>query len=131
MTTTTGADNAAVRDDPPVANDFGLVVRVINDPSNAPVALLNGTETFVPADGAVSILAANPIPPSTPGARVTTIIQNVGGANVRVGVAGVTSTTGLRLVPGAVEIIDACPDEMWAIGEAADSSVFAQETVLA
>src|ERR1700674_2354675 len=63
--------------------------------------------------------------------RRTALVQNLGCANIRVGVCGVTSTTGLRLVPNAIEIFDV-PDvylgEVWAIAEgAADSVAFAQE----
>lgn len=54
--------------------------------------LQNGAETTV-AGSAVSVLAAN-------NTRQSAIIQNTGAANVRVGIAGVTTTTGVQLQPG-------------------------------
>lgn len=59
MTTTTGADNAAVRDDPPVANDFGLVVRPLGTVTTLPVPT-TGAITSIPASMvSVTLLAAN------------------------------------------------------------------------
>lgn len=85
--------------------------------------ITNGAETAV-AGVAVSVLAANT-------ARKKYIIQNTGLANVRVGVAGVTATTGFRLVPDGSMIIEMpnCPtQDIFAIREGATSStVFAQE----
>lgn len=71
MTTTTGADNAAVRDDPPVATDFGLVVRPLGPVG--PVVFLAptlGVVTTIAASVVPSVyLAANP-------ARLGAIISN-------------------------------------------------------
>ena len=62
--------------------------------------------------------------------RVVAIVQNTGGANVRVGPAGVTTTTGYRLLPNQT-IIYAEPNvnkgEIWAVGEDGNSVVFTEE----
>jgi len=101
----------------PVADSIPVV------PAQTTSALVNGTETAV-SGVAVNVLAANPL-------RKTAVIQNTGGANIRIGVAGVTATTGLRLVPGASAIYDS-PDvyqgDIFAIREGgSDSIAFAQE----
>ena len=54
----------------------------------------NGTQTSVGAS-ATLVLGSNPN-------RKLAIIQNVGNQNVRIGAAGVTNTTGMRLTPGAI-----------------------------
>lgn len=88
-------------------------------------SIANGAETAVAAV-AVSILAANT-------ARKKYIVQNTGTANIRVGVTGVTATTGFRLVPGGSMVIEMpnCPtNAIFAIREGATSSIaFAQEIV--
>lgn len=84
--------------------------------------LANGAETAV-SSSAVSVLAAN-------ASRKKLILQNTGANNVRVGVSGVTATTGFRLTAGAVVIFDMphCPTtQIFAIRESADSTVLAQE----
>lgn len=84
--------------------------------------LANGAETAV-SSVAVSVLAANT-------ARKKLILQNTGANNVRIGVSGVTATTGLRLSSGASIIFDMphCPTtQIFAIREAADSTILAQE----
>jgi hypothetical protein len=82
-----------------------------------------GHETPV-TDVAAIILHANPH-------RVTGLVQNTGGANIRVGRRGVTATTGYRLVPNATIIYEepnVNTDAIWAIREGAtDSVAFSQE----
>jgi len=101
----------------PVAKSLPVV------PAETTSALQNGTETPVSA-AAVIVLAAN-------AARKTAIVQNTGAANIRVGVAGVTASTGLRLVPGASAIYDSpnvYQGDLYAIREGgSDSIAFAQE----
>jgi hypothetical protein len=86
-----------------------------------------GHETAVSA-AAVLIIPANPM-------REAGLVQNTGTANIRVGPAGVTPTTGYRLVPNQT-IIYGQPnvnlDDIWAIREGAvDSVAFAQEETVA
>lgn len=89
--------------------------------------LLPGAETPV-SSVAVAVLAAN-------ASRLTGIIQNVGSANIRVGPAGVTATTGTQLTPGATMIFDTpgiVADAIFAIREGAvDSIALGQEVVVA
>lgn len=89
--------------------------------------LLPGTETPV-SNAAVAVLAAN-------ASRETAVIQNVGSANIRVGPAGVTATTGTQLTPGATMIFDTpgiVTDAIFAIREGAtDSIALGQEVVVA
>lgn len=110
-----------IRDDSTDPGDWAQVVAVKPQAST----LVNGHETVV-SNIAVSVLAANPL-------RKTAVVQNVGTANIRVGVAGVTATTGLRLIPDAVVIYDESHitmQELFAIREtASDSIAFAQEVV--
>ena len=104
MTTTTGADNAAVRDDPPEADDFGLVVRPIFGGGGAlPVAppTVTGAETSVAASAiSTPLLAAN-------ATRMGFSIRNMSGSAylyIRCVTAGggATPTNGTaELVPGA------------------------------
>lgn len=88
-------------------------------------ALSNGVETAV-AGTAVQVLAANT-------SRKGAIIQNTGVANVRIGITGVTATTGFRLIPGQSATLKKPFVEtsaVFAIREGAISStVFAQESV--
>lgn len=90
-----------------------------------PGTLNNGAQTAVAA-AAIQVLAANVN-------RKACLIQNVGLANVRVGVSGVTTTTGFRLVPGQIVILEMphVPTQaIFAIREGAVSStVLAQEIV--
>lgn len=92
--------------------------------ADQPEDLHNGDEKTVGA-AAVKLVDKNPI-------RITAIIQNVGNANIRVGGPGVTNTSGLRLIPNAIEIFtvpDVYKGEIWAIREgASDSVAFSQET---
>lgn len=85
--------------------------------------LLPGKETPVTA-AAVKVLSANPM-------REAGLVQNTGNANIRVGAAGVTATTGYRLVPNQTIIYgqpNVNQDEIWAIREGAvDSVAFSQE----
>jgi hypothetical protein len=86
-----------------------------------------GHETPVSA-AAVLIIPANSM-------REAALVQNTGGANIRVGPAGVTPTSGFRLVPNQT-IIYGQPnvnrDAIWAIREGAvDSVAFAQEETIA
>jgi hypothetical protein len=87
-------------------------------------AWANGAETAV-AGTAVQIQASNT-------SRKRLIIQNTGVANARIGITGVTTTTGVRLVPGG-EIILEFPyvetNAIYAIREGAVSTtIFTQET---
>lgn len=85
--------------------------------------ITNGAETAVAAV-AVQILAAN-------ANRKKYFIQNTGTSNIRVGVSGVTATTGVRLVPSGTILMEMpnCPTQaIFAIREGATSSIaFAQE----
>jgi len=86
--------------------------------------LANGVQTAV-GTAAVQVLAAN-------AARKFAIIQNVGNAAVRVGVAGVTNTTGFRLAAGA-SVVFGMPNVLtgaiFAIREGGvGSTLLAQET---
>lgn len=85
--------------------------------------LANGAQTSV-SSSAVSVLASN-------ANRKTAIIQNVGNQTVRVGVSGVTATTGIQLVAGATLILESpyiVTGQIFAIREGgADSTVFATE----
>lgn len=85
--------------------------------------LANGAETAV-AGSAVQLVAAN-------ASRKVLIVQNTGVANVRVGITGVTATTGFRLTPGSMFIFEmpSCPQAaIFSIREGAISStVLAQE----
>lgn len=86
--------------------------------------LNNGVQTIVAAV-AVSVLAANPN-------RKKVIIQNVGNSSVRVGSAGVTASTGVRLLKDGHLLLEMpnCPiNEIFAIRETANSVVLAQEIV--
>lgn len=86
--------------------------------------LFNGVETAV-SSTAVSVVAANPV-------RKKLIIQNTGANTVRIGVSGVTATTGFRITPGGSFVFDMphCPtSQIFAIRETADSTVFAQEVM--
>lgn len=86
-------------------------------------SLANGAETAV-TNVAAQILAANT-------ARKKYIVQNTGAANIRVGITGVTATTGFRLVAGGSMVIEMpnCPtNAIFAIREGATNSIaFAQE----
>jgi hypothetical protein len=108
-------------DDPAEIVAIKYPVKVIIDWGTS--TLVNGHETVVGAV-ATSVLAADPN-------RKTAVIQNVGTVNVRVGVAGVTATTGARLVPNGVFISDepfVSTQEFFAVREGAvDGLVFATE----
>lgn len=86
-------------------------------------SLQNGAETAV-ADTAVQLIAAN-------ADRKALIIQNVGSASMRVGVSGVTATTGIRVQPGGHVTFSAptVTDAIFAIRDTATSTTaLAQET---
>ncbi len=120
---------AATRNSPPDVDDFGLVVRHAGPITITlePGTLHNGHETAVGAL-AVSVLSA-PVPPLV---RTGALVQNTGTANIRVGVVGVTATTGLRLAPGDIFELNSpsCPqEELFAIREGLlDSVAFATES---
>ena len=86
-----------------------------------------GREMAVTAT-AVLVLPAN-------ARREAGLVQNTGSASIRVGAAGVTPTTGYRLVPNQTIIYgqpNVTQDEIWAIREGAvDSIAFAQEETVA
>lgn len=89
--------------------------------------LQSGKETIV-SSVAVRVLAANVM-------REAGVVQNTGSANIRVGAAGVTATTGYRLMPNQT-IIYGQPNvnqsDIWAIREGTiDSVAFSQEETLA
>jgi len=117
----------ATRDRPPDIDDQGLVVRPIGP--IGPIiwgdgTLQNGAQTAV---GAIAVIVL----PADPN-RKASIIQNVGTENIRIGAAGVTSTTGIQLVPGATAIFEApyivgTAQDIWAIQESAPSIAFATE----
>lgn len=86
--------------------------------SSATYTINNGAETSV-SSSAVEVLAAN-------ANRKKAVIQNTGLGNVRVGVNGVTATTGMRLVPNGHVILEST-QAIYAIRETVDSTVFAQE----
>jgi len=57
--------------------------------------------------------------------RKAAIVQNVGNANIRVGVTGVTATTGKQLVPGETVVFEmpyVPTQELFAIREGSVSS---------
>jgi hypothetical protein len=92
-----------------------------------PSTLQLGHETTVTGTAAL-VLPGNAL-------RAAGLVQNTGNANIRVGPAGVTPTTGYRLVPNQT-IIYGQPnvnlDDIWAIREGAtDSVAFAQEETVA
>jgi len=95
--------------------------------TSLPSTLQAGHETPV---GAVAVLV---IPANA--FRSTGLVQNTGGANLRVGAAGVTPSTGYRLVPNQTIIYgepNVNKDDIWAIREGALNSVaFAQEETIA
>lgn len=88
-------------------------------------SLANGAETAV-SSSAVQVLAAN-------ASRKFAVIQNTGVANVRIGITGVTATTGLALVPDGSLVLEmpyCATNAIFAIREGAvDSVVFAFEAV--
>lgn len=78
-------------------------VTVCHPPGNA----TNGVQVSTAGAAAVSILAANPN-------RKSALITNISVASVRIGVSGVTTTTGIgRLLPGEIMVLTMpyCPDE--------------------
>jgi len=84
--------------------------------------LANGAQTAV-SNVAVSVLGAN-------ANRKTAIVQNVGNLSARIGVAGVTATTGIQLVAGATLILEPpyiVTGAIFAIRETADTTIFATE----
>lgn len=97
-----------------------MPLEVIVEPTTA--TLNNGAETAV-TGAAAQYLAANPN-------RVAAIIQNTGSSNIRIGVTGVTATTGLRVIPNqtvTLEMPYCSVQALFAISEGTDSTVFAQE----
>jgi hypothetical protein len=85
-----------------------------------------GKETAVGAT-AVRLLHANH-------RRVTGLVENTGGANIRVGPRGVTPTTGYRLQPNCTIIYElprVYRGEIWAISEGTDSIAYSEEETAA
>lgn len=115
-----GTVNIGTMPEVEIKNDTGNPVPVTMTVTGT---LANGAETSV-AGSAVQVLAANTN-------RRKVIVQNTGLANVRIGVTGVTATTGMRLVPNGHLLLEMpnCPTQaIFAIREGAVSStVFAQE----
>lgn len=102
---------------------FDRAGRLVTNPY-APGSLANGAETAV-AGSAVQVIAANV-------ARKKLILQNVGLGNARLGITGVTATTGFQLLAnGGVAVFDQphCPtNAIFAIREGATSTtILAQE----
>lgn len=93
----------------------------IRDPTTGTLA--NGAQTAVGA-AAVQVLAAN-------ANRKVAFVQNVGNQNIRVGITGVTATTGLQLTPGSAVIFESpfvTTQAIFAIREGgASSTAFAME----
>lgn len=91
--------------------------------TNSGGTLANGAETAVGA-AAVQVLAAN-------ASRKKLIVQNTGIGDVRIGVSGVTATTGVKLIRNGSLLLDMpdCPTQaIFAIRDGAVSStVLAQE----
>lgn len=82
----------------------GSSVSVSNFPATQTVTfptgtLTNGTQVSTSGAGTVSILASN-------ANRRSATVQNVGLATVRIGVSGVTTTTGYQLVAGSTLILE-------------------------
>ena len=102
---------------------LSLPVTVANDQTPNTGTLANGTQTAVGA-AAVQIAAAN-------ANRKAILIQNLGVSAIRVGIAGVTATTGVRLAQYDVLIFEppyVVTGAIFAIREGApDSTALAQE----
>lgn len=97
---------------------------IINASIRATGTWSNGTETLVGAV-AVQIQAANPN-------RKRLIIQNLGNGAARIGITGVTATTGVRLNGGGILILEPPYQEtnaIYAIREGAvNTTILTQET---
>jgi hypothetical protein len=97
----------------------------INTKENTIGTWANGVQTAVNGT-AVQIQASN-------ANRKRLLIQNVGTTNIRIGVSGVTATTGTRLTPGSVLILQTPNVETNAIFSIAETSIasiaLTQETV--
>lgn len=127
--TGTLGDWAARVVDPDVLAEIQAVLAKLNAGLSVSAAITTGTlgngiETAV-SNVAISVLAANP-------ARKAAIIQNVGSDDIRVGVAGVTATTGIRLRPNRSLVLSSPyihTGDVFAIRETTDSIVLAQEIV--
>lgn len=94
--------------------------------TSLPSTLELGDESPV-TSAAAMIVAAN-------ANRSTALVQNTGTANIRVGPPGVTTTTGLRVVPNQTvfyEEPNVYKGEIWAIAESIASVAFAQEETIA
>lgn len=102
-----------------------LTALAIADSVSIPSTLAVGAQFAVTNAIAVQVLPANP-------ARRGFVVQNTGNANVRVGHAGVTATTGIRLLPDG-NVTSGPPsvpqNAIFAIAEAAASTVFAVEVL--
>lgn len=103
----------------PATNAAAISVREVPTAGTMP----NGTQTAV-STSAVQILAANT-------SRKSAIIQNVGAAAVRIGLTGVTATTGwVSIAAGGFFVLQQpyCPTAaIFAIRETADSTVLVSE----
>lgn len=118
----TGTQTDALTDTELRASPVPVSGVVTANVSATTATLANGTQTAV-SSIAVSVLAAN-------ANRKSAIIQNVGSNNIRVGVAGVTATTGVQVIPGG-KVTLGMPyihtGAVFAIRESTDSTVLAQE----
>lgn len=86
---------AAARETDPVATDFGLVVRAVGGGSAAAL----GNETLVNV-AQVAIGAAEAQIVGANASRKSLLICNTGTAAIRVGVTGVTATSGAQIPAG-------------------------------
>lgn len=105
--------------------NVGTVTTITN-----PVTIVPGTATL--AAGAETAVSSTAVQVLAAGTYKGIVLQNTGSANVRVGVSGVTTTTGLRLIPGAsVTYSDtAIPSNaIFAIREGTADSIVMAETV--
>lgn len=124
ITLTTG-DGTELLGQMPMTASVPVVIASDQDPipvTSLPAALHNGHETAVTTSAAL-VLAAN-------AGRQWCLIQNTGTVNVRVGVSGVTATTGARLIPNATMVINQLNPyvgNVYAIAESGSSTVFAME----
>jgi hypothetical protein len=111
-----------------MANSVPVVIA--SDQSTVSVTLASGTSTGTLNNGAetavgaaaVQIIAAN-------ANRKSLIIQNTGLTNMRVGAAGVTTTTGVRLASGDTLILElpVATNAIFAIRETTDTTALTQE----
>jgi len=122
VTTVRATEDGTVRDDTPLANDFGLVVRMVGAPTPTGADIVTYPDVLVGAV-AVIVIAANPT-------RKKAIVQNVGTVNLRVGDLNITATRGIRLTPNSVLVYDQpfCPlGDIFCISEGANTEAGVEE----